>query len=76
MAKKKSERKKSKRKGQRPASVSDPKKEMQAIKTMLIGAVVISFLMLFFAFDINGSTLYERTFGGGDAPPAKTTPTP
>ena len=76
MAKKKSERKKSKRRVQRPAPVTNPKQDVQAIKTMLIGAAVISFLMLFFAFDINGSTLYEHIFGGGDTPPVKTTPTP
>ena len=62
MAKKKT--RKGKKTQQRKRELQVTKKDVEqgkeAIRTMLIGMALLSFFMIFFAFDIGGETLFER----------------
>ena len=62
MAKKKT--RKGKKTQQRKRELQVTKKDVEqgkeAIRTMLIGMALLSLLMIFFAFDIGGETLFER----------------
>ncbi len=62
MAKKKTRKGKKTQQRQRELQVTqkDVEQGKEALKTMFIGMVLLSFVMIFFAFDVGGETLFER----------------
>ena len=62
MSKKKTKKQRSKRKNQRANKQVQPStdQDKQAIKTMMIGVVIISLFILFFSLKIDGQTMFNR----------------
>ena len=62
MAKKKTRKGKKTQQRRRELQVTkkDVEQGKEALRTMLLGMVLLSFFMIFFAFDIGGETLFER----------------
>lgn len=65
MAKKKNRKGKKNQQRRRDLKVTtkDVEQGKEAIRTMVVGMIILAIFMAFFAFDIGGETLFERVSG-------------
>ena len=62
MSKKRNAKKRKKKKNTRPVreQTINREQEKQNLKTLMIGAILLGVFMFFFAFEIDGQTLFEK----------------
>ena len=79
MAKRKNKSRQSAKKRRNDLKITkqDVQKGQEAIKTMLKGALILGLFMAFFAFRVQGQTMYERVSSifAGDEPATATSST-
>lgn len=80
MSKKKSQARQQRRAGvrqervarnQNPSAPINREQERAAIRTLMMGALLVALFSAFFGFEVGGQTLYARVFGGAADAPAE-----